>query len=315
MIEQFSKDVELGLSNFAKTLPSRYFYDEIGDKLFVDIMNMPEYYLTDSEFEIFKNQSQNIIDGLEVKPDEYFELIELGAGDGTKTKELLKELVAQGYNFDYSPIDISSHALVGLSAILQTEIPSLHVTPKQGDYFEVLHDIKASKHKKCLLFLGSNMGNMSDEEARQFIYQLGANLKTDDKLLLGVDLIKSKDIVLPAYDDAQNITSKFNLNLLHRINKELDGEFELDHFEHQPEYEEEEGIAKSFLVSTKTQSVHIKSVNRTFDFKKGEKIHTEISRKYNDYILNQILEKTDFTITEKLTDSKNYFADYILTRE
>lgn len=314
MINQFKEDVNKGLSSSPKFLSSRYFYDKIGDKLFVDIMNMPEYYLTDAEHEIFTEQSAEIIKALELNSSEYFELIELGAGDGTKTKELLKELVLGGFKFDYMPIDISQNALDNLEQSLNDEIPEVSVSCKQGDYFRVLDSIKHSNHPKVVLFLGSNMGNLLDKEANEFLYRLGASLNTDDKLLLGVDLIKSEDIVLPAYDDENGITAKFNLNLLHRINKELQANFDLNAFEHQPEYTEEEGIAKSFLVSTTQQKVEIKTIGKTFQFEKGEKIHTEISRKYNSAILEKILLKTDFEITGKLTDSRNYFTDFILRK-
>jgi len=155
---------------------------------------------------------------------------------------------------------------------------------------------------------------MTDDLASQFIYDLGTNLKPNDKLLLGVDLIKSKEIVLPAYNDKDGITSDFNMNLLDRINTDLGADFDLNHFEHAPEYDEKEGIAKSFISSTVKQKIHISSLNKSFEFKAGEKIHTEISRKYSDTVLANILKSTDFSIKNKFTDSKNYFADYVLLR-
>lgn len=309
-----SADVDKGLSSSPKFLASKYFYDEVGDQLFVDIMNMPEYYLSRAEHEIFKTQSQQIIEGLELKKDTYFELIELGAGDGTKTKELLKELLSQHYHFDYLPIDISQHALDNLETDLKNELPQLSVKTKQGDYFEVLESIKYSKHPKVVLFLGSNIGNMEDGLAHDFLYRLGSNMHVNDKLFLGVDLIKPANIVLPAYDDPNKITAKFNLNLLNRINRELNADFEISAFHHQAEYNEEEGIAKSYLVSTVDQTVTITDSNKSFSFKAGEKIHTEISRKYNDKVLNKILNNTDLNVTTKYTDSKNHFADYIINR-
>lgn len=314
MNQQFLKDVDSGLNSNPKYLSSRYFYDEKGDKLFVEIMNMPEYYLTKAEHEILREQSSQIIDSLEVSRDTPFELIELGAGDGTKTKELLNALLKKNYQFDYLPIDISQHALDGLANSLKEELPKLSVNTKQGDYFEVLESISQSEKPKVVLFLGSNLGNMTDPEAQEFLYKLSVNLKKGDKLFLGLDLIKSKEIVLPAYNDPQKITSAFNLNLLDRINRELNAEFDTDSFQHQPEYLEEEGIARSFLVSTKTQVVNIGAINKTIEFKAGERIHTEISRKYNDEILERILLETHFSIQDKLTDSKAYFADYILER-
>ncbi|MGB1040282.1 MAG: L-histidine N(alpha)-methyltransferase [Flavobacteriales bacterium] len=314
MTDQFKKDVEEGLSSNPKLLSSKYFYDEIGDELFVEIMNMPEYYLTRSEFEIFSHKTQNLIDSFEIKKTEKFQLIELGAGDGTKTKELLKELIKQHYDFEYVPIDISQHTLDKLETSLSSELPQLKVNQKQGDYFEVLSSFKEGELKKIVLFLGSNIGNLTDNLSAKFLYQLGENLAKNDRLLLGVDLIKPREIVLPAYNDSQGITARFNLNLLTRINRELGGDFKLDFFKHSPEYTEKEGIAKSYMISTKKQTVEIKSIGKFFEFEKDEKIHTEISRKYNDEILTKILEKTDFSIKEKIQDSKGYFADYSLKR-
>ncbi|WP_299060991.1 L-histidine N(alpha)-methyltransferase [uncultured Polaribacter sp.] len=314
MTETFKEEIKQGLSAIPKTLPSKYFYNKIGDALFVQIMNLPEYYLTRSEFDIFKNKTQQLIDAFGIDKNTHFELIELGAGDGTKTKELLKVLDAQKYRFNYMPIDISANALAQLKNNLAKELPNVSVKTQQGDYFNVLHSLKENNNPKVMLFLGSNIGNMDDEIATEFIYNLGANLQKGDKLLLGADLIKSKEIVLPAYNDTQGITAKFNLNLLDRINTELNANFNTSQFKHQPEYNEEEGIAKSFIVSTSDQEVTVQQLNKTFHFKEGEKIHTEISRKYNDILIQQIIVNTSFTLDTKIMDSKAYFADYILTR-
>ncbi|NJB81914.1 L-histidine N(alpha)-methyltransferase [Wenyingzhuangia aestuarii] len=314
MIETFKKDVDQGLKASTKTLPSKYFYNKKGDALFVEIMKLPEYYLTRCELDIFENKTQELIDGLDIQPETYFELIELGAGDGTKTKKLLASLANQNYAFDYLPIDISANALDLLEKDLCKELPKVSVQTQQGDYFEVLASLKKSKKPKVVLFLGSNIGNMTDDLAAEFIYNLGANLQAGDKLLLGVDLIKANDIVLPAYNDSKEITAKFNLNLLDRINHELGGNFNQEQFKHQPEYDESEGIAKSFIVSTTHQTVEIKALGKSYHFTEGEKIHTEISRKYNDDLLQKIIQNTDFTLETKILDSKGYFADYILKR-
>lgn len=314
MIEQFKKDVNHGLSAEPKTLPSKYFYDKKGDELFVKIMHLPEYYLTRSELDIFTTQTQDIIDALQLNPNIFFELIELGAGDGLKTKKLLEALDEQQYKFDFLPIDISHNALDSLEKSIRKDLPNVSIQNKHGDYFQVLESLKNTHHPKVVLFLGSNMGNMTDATARDFIYELGKNLSANDKLFLGVDLIKPESIVLPAYNDSKGITSEFNLNLLHRINQELGANFKINLFSHLPEYSENEGIAKSFLVSNTKQIVHIKKLKKTFQFEKGEKIATEISRKYNDEIINKIIQSTDFLITEKLTDSKKYFSNYVLNR-
>ena len=314
MKEQFNIDVDNGLRSSPKTLPSKYFYDRMGDELFVQIMKMPEYYVTRAEYEIFKEQNDRIINTLDLHPNKYFELIELGPGDGTKTKELLKTLIKGNFNFDYLPIDISHNALEQLEHSLQKELPEVSVKTKHGDYFGMLETLKDTNHQKIVLFLGSNIGNQTDARAAEFIYKLGANLKPGDKLLLGVDLIKSATIVGPAYDDSKGITKMFNLNLLHRINNELDGNFILENFKHKPEYSEEDGIARSFIESSKDQTIRINGNANTYYLKKGEKIQTEISRKYNDEIIRKIIKDTDFQISGKLTDSRNYFSDYILIR-
>jgi len=314
MNTRFAMDVDAGLSQPQKRIPPKYFYDEKGSALFADIMRMPEYYLTDAELEIFTSQTHDLIDAFDLDRGEYFELIELGAGDGFKTRELLKDLVLEGYRYDYMPIDISKDALEQLQESLAEDLPQVSVVTKHGDYFHILESLKDSHHPKVVLFLGSNMGNMSDAFASDFIYRLGASLNRGDKLLIGVDLIKSADVVLPAYNDAGGITRAFNLNLLRRINRELGGDFNLNAFEHAPEYTEEEGVAHSYLKSLRDQDVTIAAMGKTYRFARGERVHTEISRKYNDEIMARILSKTDFEIIRKLTDSKGYFADYILNR-
>jgi dimethylhistidine N-methyltransferase len=315
MIEEFKKDVLDGLSKEQKTLPSKYFYDQKGDVLFQQIMAMPEYYLTRSEMEIFSTKSGEIISSFGMKKEQKFELIELGAGDGTKTLKLLKQLQKEAYNVRYIPIDISQNALNGLKSMLEEHLPALEVTPLQGTYFNILEQLKERSEPKVVLFLGSNLGNLLDAEATKFLYQLGASMKTGDKVLLGLDKLKPREIVLPAYNDSQGITREFNLNLLDRINKDLDANFNRTQFDHAPFYEETEGVAKSFIMSKVDQEVEIKSLNKTFSFKNGEKIHTEISRKYSKEILTNILRSTDFQIEHFHTDSKNYFMNVILKKK
>jgi len=314
MSEQFKRDVDAGLSKSPKSLSSKYFYDEIGDALFVKIMHLPEYYLSRAELEIFEKKSNQIIDGFQIEKGKYFDLIELGAGDGLKTKELLKCLLDQGFDFNYVPIDISQNALDKLEESLKKDLPTLGIRKRQGDYFDILADFNKTNLPKVILFLGSNIGNMTDEVAAQFIYELGSNLTTNDKLLLGVDLMKDASVVLPAYNDSAGVTRAFNLNLLSRINKELGGNFDVQQFSHEPAYAEDEGIARSFLVSSRKQDVYIEALGKSFEFRKGEKIATEISRKYSDEIIERLIKETDFEVVEKFTDEKNYFANYIFSR-
>ncbi len=309
----FLSDVLEGLRHQPqKTLPSKYFYDDKGSELFRSIMALPEYYLTRAEMDIFQNKAAELITTLALDKTADYNLVELGPGDGTKTVHLLKELLGQGYTYDYLPIDISQHALDGLVTMLSEQVPSLSVKSLQGDYFVKLNTIKSDKRPKVVLVLGSNIGNLSDKEAGAFIEQLSANLNPGDKILLGVDLIKPQGIVLPAYSDAQGVTAAFNLNLLDRINRELGGDFDLSQFEHRATYEEAEGVARSYLVSKTAQTVTIQQ--QVFHFEAGESIHMEISRKYNDAVINEILKNTGIHILSRIMDSRQLFADYVLVR-
>lgn len=314
IVEQFKQDVLFGLSQNPKHIPSKYFYDKKGDELFVRIMNMPEYYLTRAEMEIFQEQSRDIISSFDIRKGEEIEVVELGAGDGTKTIHILFELIRSRVTFKYVPIDISSNALTGLEHRMKEEIPELEITSLHGDYFQMLSDLKKSPNRKIILFLGSNIGNMSDEQAKLFIASLSRNLNKGDKIVLGVDLIKAKEVVLPAYNDAAGITRDFNLNLLERMNRELNADFDLSAFVHDPEYHESEGIAKSFLKSTKQQVVTIRSIGKQFAFDKDERIHTEISRKYNDRILETIIDSSPLAVQQCFTDQQSWFGDYIINR-
>jgi L-histidine Nalpha-methyltransferase len=313
-LQQFKQDVLTGLSQNPKQIPSKYFYDKRGDELFVQIMNMPEYYLTRAEMEIFQEQSHEIISSFNIQKGEEIEVVELGAGDGTKTIHLLFELIRSRVTFKYVPIDISANALNGLEHRMKEEIPDLSINTLHGDYFQMLHDLKKSPNRKIILFLGSNIGNMTDEQAKSFIASLSQNLNKGDKLVLGVDLMKAKEIILPAYNDAAGITRDFNLNLLERMNRELSANFDLNYFVHDPEYIESEGIAKSFLKSTKRQLVEIESIGKSFVFEENERIHTEISRKYNDQILTNIIAESPLSVQHCFTDQKSLFGDYIINR-
>lgn len=312
-MNQFKIDTQQGLTSTPKFLFSKYFYDEIGDKLFVDIMNMPEYYLTRTEMEIFKDKTTELIHSFDLN-NEPFELIELGAGDGTKTIHLLRELLERSFDFQYKPIDISQNSLDKLSHYLKIELEDLSFFPLNGMYFQVLEKLHHVKKRKIILFLGSNLGNLLDEQASDFLSKLSASMNPNDVLVLGLDLIKSKEIVLPAYNDKSGITAAFNLNVLTRINKEFKANFNLDKFRHAPEYNEETGVATSYIESLDAQAVFIEDWNQTIHFEKGEKIHTEISRKYNISILEKLISKTDLKLIHSIMDEKGYFADFILKK-
>ncbi len=231
-LSQFYDDVIKGLKAQKKHLSSKYFYDEQGDILFQKIMNCEDYYLTRAEMSIFQKDSSKLADGIKANKSA-FDLIELGAGDATKTVHLLKHLNEQNVDFQYLPIDISSYILEVLENNLLQTIPNLTVLPIQGDYFEALQRAsEISSNRKVLLFLGSNIGNMSPSDSVVFCEKLSQKLNSGDRLIIGFDLKKNPAKILKAYNDSEGFTSQFNLNLLTRINRELEGNFNIDNFEH-----------------------------------------------------------------------------------
>ena len=306
-LQHFAEEVRKGLSAQPKTLPSRYFYDAVGDALFQQIMVMPEYYLTRSEFQLLNTHKESITKAWGHKS---FDLIELGAGDGYKTKVLLRHFLEKQMDFRYLPIDISANVLQILEQALQTELPDLNMLTIEDEYFQALdHLSNYSERPKLILFMGSNIGNFSPEEAGAFIGQLSESLRPGDGVLIGFDLKKNPQQILAAYNDAAGITRNFNLNLLKRINRELGGDFQVEQFEHFPIYDPEQGAAKSYLVSKKEQTVYIDTLDEAFTFERAESIFTEISQKFSLKDIKTMAEAHGFTSKQQFFDEKQWFVD------
>lgn len=306
---EFAKDTLEGLSATPKFLSSKYFYDDRGSKIFQDIMRMPEYYLTDCELEIFQSQKQDILDEF-VKQNNCFELIELGAGDGLKTKILLSHFLNHSVDFKYTPIDISGKSVKNLVNDLNDEIPALQVKGLIGDYLDLIKDIKVNGYaRKIILFLGSNIGNYSERESLEFFKRLKAVMHQQDQVFIGFDLKKEPEIILKAYNDSHGHTAAFNLNLLHRINKELDADFDLDNFKHQEVYDSVSGTAKSYLISQTQQKVNIQSLDQTISLEEGERIFTEMSQKYDLNMINELAKKSGFELVRNYFDQRQFFVN------
>jgi L-histidine N-alpha-methyltransferase len=313
--KSFAHDVEEGLSSMPKRLPSKYFYDETGDSIFQAIMHMPEYYLTRSEYEILDRYKESF-HALFSPGGKPFKLIEFGAGDGLKTKILLKHFAAKKTSFRYIPIDISGNVLQLLVNDLKQNLPTVKVEPLQDDYFLALRRLsKSSEGRNVVLFLGSNIGNFAEEEAIGFLQAMGSNLNKGDLALIGFDLKKDPKIILKAYDDAAGHTRAFNFNLLSRINRELGGNFELEQFEHCPSYDPLSGEARSYLVSRKEQQVYIGSLKQSFHFRAWEPIHVEISRKYDLTTIKRYAAKAGFKVKELFYDAKQYYVNALWEKE
>lgn len=305
----FYNDVIKGLQSKPKRLDSKYFYDANGDILFRKIMNSPEYYLTNAELEIFSKKTKELTAAITNKLDT-FDLIELGAGDAMKSTYLLKELLQQRINFRYIPIDISANVINNLTNNLPKELPTLQISGLNGEYFEMMQQaISLSSKPKVVLFLGSNIGNMSIDNAVRFCTKLRSYLSEDDRVLIGMDIKKNPKTILAAYNDKEGITKRFNLNLLERINRELRGNFIVSQFDHYATYDPENGACKSYLISLEDQSVQIggESVN----FEKNESIFMEISQKFSFEQIEELADKSGFQPIEQLFDNRKWFTDVI----
>lgn len=309
----FEEEVYEGLTAFPKYLSSKYFYDKKGDKLFQQIMNLPEYYLTHCEFTIIDTYKKNLAKIFQA--DSGFDLIELGAGDGKKTKLLLEQLIQEKQDFTYLPIDISPDVLDELKEDINNKWPSLDIQPKQGTYFKVLKELAAfNKRKKVILVLGSNIGNLEHPKAVEFLKNIQQSMHQDDLLFMGFDQKKDPQTILNAYNDSAGVTAAFNKNLLDRINYELKANFDTDKFLHWPTYDPETGTTKSFLVSTVAQTVNINALELDINFEQWESIHTEISQKYDDSIVNWLATEAGLVVTQDFIDDKGYFKNYIFKK-
>lgn len=306
---QFAADVLAGLSATPKYLSSKYFYDDEGSRLFQEIMKLPEYYLTGCEQEIFSTQTDDIFRAF-ANGDNAFDLIELGAGDGTKTAVLVEHFLRHNADISYSPIDISQVALDALTEKFKTEFPALRMTARNGDYFKILGELKnGDGRRKILMFLGSNIGNFTGEQSVSFFRSLREVMNDDDMLFIGFDLQKDPHVIAAAYDDAAGVTAKFNLNLLTRINRELGGNFDVDRFTHCANYRPIEGSARSYLVSRVKQTVHIAALGLDFEFDAWEAVFMEISQKYSLAMIESLARESGFEVAHNFFDSRRYYCD------
>jgi L-histidine N-alpha-methyltransferase len=306
---QFVQDVLFGLSGTEKSLPSKYFYDEEGSKIFQQIMELEEYYLTRSETNILGNRKDEL---LRLLANHTFSLIDLGSGDGTKTKILLRHFEENEAKFTYFPVDISASILQTQLKTLSEELPGVQTNAIVAEYYDALSWLKMQPTgQKLVLLLGSNIGNFSYAETLKFLQTLWHLLDDKDLLLIGFDLKKSPDDIIRAYDDSKGVTARFNYNLLHRINQELDADFKIENFRHHATYDPVSGACKSFLLSLKEQAVTINKLNKTFFFEAWEPIHTEYSYKYSLNDIGRLAEETGFSVVRNLTDNEHTFVDSV----
>ena len=284
--KDFYLDVTQGLNETPKRLSSKYFYDKKGDGLFQAIMLSPDYYLTRCEMEIFTCQAKQIVDSITAQNLD-FELIELGPGNCAKSIHLVRALVTADASFNYIPIDISENVISELQTFLPDNVPDLRFSGLVGDYFDALafHSLLGGK-RKVVMCLGGNIGNMTIAESNQFCKKLRSYLQPGDQCIIGFDLVKHPAIIKRAYDDRDGLTREFNLNLLTRINRELEADFQVDQFNHYCSYDPLTGAAKSYLVCLSDMVVNISDT--IIPFEKDECIWTEISQKYSKHQIRQM---------------------------
>lgn len=306
----FQHDVFNGLKSKPKSLPSKYFYDAKGDALFQKIMACEDYYLTRADNEIFSEQTNALANTLNTEQSE-FDVLELGAGDATKSTYLLKEWQNSGVDFTYYPIDISSSMIEYLEFEMPKRIPNLKVKGLSGEYLEQVSEAyRISKRRKIILFLGSSIGNFELHEAHNFLRNLYNEIQPGDAVLIGFDLKKNPHQILKAYNDSEGITRDFNLNLLDRINSELNADFNTSEFEHFPIYNPLTGACRSFLISQKEQDITFGN-GTVIHFKAFEAIDMELSQKFSLEDIDTIALRIGFQKQHYYFDSNNFYCNAI----
>ncbi len=303
--DSFAEDVRKGLSATPKRLLPKYFYDALGSQLFEAICLLPEYYPTRAESEIFAHHAAEIIRELPSP----ITLSELGSGSSVKTRLLIEAILARQTQLHYQPMDISASILEQSAEKLLADYAHLRISGHVCDYTIGLGEIERNGTERVLaLFLGSNIGNYTPQAAHQLLRQIRSALRPGDALLLGADLKKSREILEAAYDDSLGVTAAFNLNLLARINRELDANFDLRQFRHRAVFNEKESRVEMHLASTVAQSVEIRGLAMTFSFQPGETIHTENSYKYDLDMLAELATASGFATAKTWFDAERRFS-------
>lgn len=301
-VEDFRRDVIEGLSQPQKSLPCKYFYDERGSRLFEEICKLDEYYPTRTELGIMKEWGTEMADIL----GRGCLLIEYGSGSSLKTRVLLDHLVEPA---GYVPIDISCDHLLPTADGLRKEYPDIPVLPVCADYTADEYELPPCPNtilRKVVYFPGSTIGNFDRDFAEKFLRRIADLCGPDGILLIGVDLKKDEGVLEAAYDDAQGTTAAFNRNILHRINGELEGDFNVENFKHRAYYNGELGRIEMYLVSTEAQTVSIGDESISFD--KGESIHTENSHKYSPEEFKNLARRSGFIVHRVWTDPDELFS-------
>ena len=308
----FARDVRSGLTATPKHLHFAYFYDEAGSQLFEEICALPEYYLTRAEAEILERVAPWLAAVADGSDD--VDLVELGSGSSRKTRILIAALLGSQATLRYLPIDISQSILEQSARSLLADFPRLEVVAVAAEYRTALARLHAEPgRRKLILWLGSNVGNFHRGDGAAFLGEVRRTMASTDRMLVGIDLRKERGELERAYDDTRGVTARFNLNLLHRINEELGGDFDLRHFHHCARYDEDLGRVEMHLVSDRAQRVAVRGLGEVIEFREGETIHTENSYKYSVAEIATLASDGGFTVEETWFDEARRFSLNLLS--
>lgn len=300
--EALRADVQEGLTSTPKTLPPKWFYDEAGGQLFEEITRLAEYYPTRAEREILAARSAEIAERTRAAV-----LVELGAGSAEKTRLLLTALRRSGTLARYVPVDVNAAAVTEAAQALGAEYPDLPVHGVVAD-FETQLGLLPAGHPRLTAFLGGTIGNLEPRARGRFLAEARGGMRPGDWLLLGTDLVKSPDVLVPAYDDSAGVTARFNRNVLHVINRELKADFDPDTFEHVAVWDPDNEWIEMRLRSTVDQQVRVEELDLTVNFGAGEEMRTEVSSKFRRERVEAELSRAGFAVREWWTDSAARFA-------
>jgi dimethylhistidine N-methyltransferase len=304
--------VSEGLLSRPKWLPSWLFYDAAGSRLFDQITELPEYYVTRTERAILAARAAEIVE--RAAGEQALRMVELGAGSCDKTRLLLRAAVDRQDTVVYEPVDVSASALEEAQERLESEISGVLVSPRVLDYTrDFALEPPCPGERRLVLYIGSSIGNFEPGEARDLLESVRDALIPGDALLLGVDMVKDREVLLRAYDDAAQVTAAFNKNVLARINRELGANFNLNLFRHRARWNEECSRIEMHLESLIAQHVVIPALDLEVKLQRGETIHTENSYKFRDEGVIEMLERADFHLSDHWTDEREWFGVYLAT--
>ncbi len=298
-----------GLTRSPKSLPPWLFYDAHGSQLFEQITRTPEYYPTRTERSIFEAHADDIMAAAGTPRT----VIELGAGSAEKTPTLLAAALRRRKYVTYVPMDVCAEALDSACDHLARRFPTLQRKPIVGSYVAGLPQQRFAPGRKLVLYIGSSIGNFDPSEASAILSRIGTGLTAGDNLLLGVDLVKPESTLLAAYNDAQGVTAAFNLNMLTRLNREADADFDLSNFRHVALWNPSQSRIEMHLESLADQKVQIGN-RLQICLNKGERIHSENSYKFTDAKVRHLLDNSGFKVHSLWQDSQKWFGVYLAER-